>query len=58
MVSIENSDYDEKTYYKRKNVITKYAKFCKENNFKNTHIIILKMKRKNYIVDNIKKMTW
>ena len=25
---------------------------------KNMHIIILKMKRKNYIVDNIKKMVW
>ena len=25
---------------------------------KNTPIIILKMKRKNYIVDNIKKITW
>ena len=25
---------------------------------KNMHIIILKMKRKNYIVDNIKKMLW
>ena len=35
MVSnIENSDYDKKIYYKRKNVITKYVKFCKENNCK------------------------
>ena len=43
---------------RKKNVIVKYAKFCKEVNCKNMHIIILKMKRKNYIVDNIKKMTW
>ena len=25
---------------------------------KNMHIIILKMKRKNYIAENIKKMIW
>ena len=32
--------------------------FVKRLIVKNMLIIILKMKRKNYIVDNIKKMTW
>ena len=30
MANIENIVYDKKIYYKKKNVITKYAKFCKE----------------------------
>ena len=30
MANIENIEYDKKIYYKKKNVITKYAKFCKE----------------------------
>ena len=58
MVNIENSEYDKKIYYKKKNNIVKYAKFCKEVNCKNMLIIILKIKRKNYIVENIKKMAW
>ena len=32
MVNIENSDYNKKIYYKKKNVLTKYAKFCREDN--------------------------
>ena len=28
MVDIENSDYDKKIYYKKKNNIVKYAKVC------------------------------
>ena len=32
MVNIENSDYNKKIYYKKKNNIVKYAKFCKEVN--------------------------
>ena len=58
MVNIENSDYDKKIYYKKKNNIVKYAKSVERLIVKNMHIIILKMKRKNYIVDNIKKMVW
>ena len=34
MTNIENVVYDKKIYYKKKNVITKYAKFCKEVNCK------------------------
>ena len=58
MVNIENSDYDKRIYYKKKNVIVKYAKFCREVDCKNMLIIILKMKSKNYIVDIIKKKIW
>ena len=29
MINIENSDYDKKIYYKKKNNIVKYAKFCR-----------------------------
>ena len=29
MTNIENMVYDKKIYYKKKNVITKYAKFCR-----------------------------
>ena len=58
MANIENIVYDKKIYYKKKNVITKYTKFCKEVDCKNMLIIILKMKRKNYIVENIKKKIW
>ena len=54
MVNIENSDYDKK-YVIRKNVIVKYVK---KIIVKNVLIIILKMKRKNYIVDNIRKIIW
>ena len=32
MVNIENSDYNKKIYYMKKNNIVKYAKFCKEVN--------------------------
>ena len=32
--------------------------FVKRLIVKNMHIIILKMKRKNYIVENIKKIIW
>ena len=32
--------------------------FVKKTIAQNMHIIILKMKRKNYIVNNIKKKTW
>ena len=34
VTNIENSDYDKKIYYKKKNNIVKYAKFCKEDNCK------------------------
>ena len=30
MTNIENSDYDKKIYHKKNDVLTKYAKFCKE----------------------------
>ena len=38
MVNIENSDYDIKIYYKKKNVIVIDAKFCKEVNCKNIFV--------------------
>ena len=34
MVNIENIVYDKKIHYKKKNVIKKYAKLCKEDNCK------------------------
>ena len=34
MTNIENIVYDKKIYYKKTNVITKYAKFCREDNSK------------------------
>ena len=47
-----------KIYYKRKNNIVKYAKFCKEVNCKKYVYYNFENEKKNYIVDNIKKMTW
>ena len=44
MTNIINSDYDKKIYYMKKDGLTKYAKFCRENlqkftnkNFCNMH---------------------
>ena len=34
MVNIESIVYDKKISYKKKNVMTKYAKYCKEDNCK------------------------
>ena len=34
MTNIENIIYGKKIYYKKKNVIAKYAKFCREVNCK------------------------
>ena len=34
VTNIENLVYDKKIYYKKKNVVTKYAKFCIEVNCK------------------------
>ena len=55
MVNIENIVYDKKIYYKKKNVITNMQNFVEKLIVKNVFIIILKMKRKNCIVENIKK---
>ena len=53
VTNIENSVYDKKYIIRKKNVITRYAKFCKEVNCKKYAYYNLKMKRKNYIADNI-----
>ena len=58
MVKIENSDYNKKIYYKQKNVITKYAKFCKEVNCEKYAYYNFENEKKNYIAENIKKIIW
>ena len=56
MVNIENSDYNKKIYYKKKNNIVKYGKFCKEVNCEKYAYYKFENEKKNYIVENIKKM--
>ena len=56
MVSIENSDYNKKIYYMKKNNIVKYAKFCKEVNCKKYAYYNFENEKKNFIVENIKKI--
>ena len=58
MANIENIVYDKKIYYKKKNVITKYAKFCKEVDCKKYAYYNFENEKKNNIIENIKKKIW
>ena len=58
MSNIENLVYNKKIYYKKKNNIVKYTKFCKEVNCKKYAYYNFKNEKKNYIVENIKKIIW
>ena len=58
VTNIENLVCGKKIYYKKKNVITKYAKFFKEVNCKKYAYYNFENEKKNYIVDNIRKIIW
>ena len=58
MTNIENLAYDKKIYYKKKNNIVKYAKFCKQDNCEKYAYYNFENEKKNYIVENIKKIIW
>ena len=58
VTNIENLVYDKKYYYKKKNNIVKYAKFCREGNCKEYAYYNFENEKKKLYGRQHKKKIW